>query len=415
MSNEIRDRASLLLNVVLVVTAAVLVLHPPKPATAAPVQTKNDVPAVMPIIVDQPQLPRYPNFASVPDQRRWMIDQLRAMGVPNKVLARVALEDLEKRQNRYASEVSKKCYGDPDTLAALQLQFDKNLDAEMRAALGDEGFKQWDREKMLREADSGKVQLTASETDGVYDLWKKLQQRQLDLEQAKVDGTMDPAGISDAMEKAASDFNQQMKGLLGDDRYAKSQQLDGGSAAAGLQQDFAKVNPSDSQFQELLQTQKQWNDQRLALEKQYQNDPSSPDYAAQLKALSDARDQTYRQVLGADAFSALQKSQDPGYNQMKKYETLWGLNDDKIDSVYGTLKYYDKAVEDYQRQLSALQAQGQNVDLDAANKNLQQFAGQTGQSLQNYLGQNTFNRMQQNGVFSLSPPVLPLMHGKPPQ
>jgi|SRR6185437_13432397 len=411
MSTEIRHRASLLFSVVLAVVAAVLVLHRPEAAPAAPVRTKADAPAVMPTMASQLQRPQYPNFAPVPDQRRWLIDQMRAMGVPNKVLARVALEDLEKRQNQYATEVSKQCYGDPATLAALQVQFDRNLDREMRAALGDGGFKQWDRENMLREADSGKVQLTASESDAVYDLWKKLQEQQLNLEQAKVDGTMDPADISDALDKAASDFNQQMKGLLGDDRYAKSQQL--GNAAAGLQQDLASVSPSDSQFQQLLKAQEQWNDQQSALEKQYQNDPSSPDYVAQLKALNDAREQTYRQVLGADAFSALQKGQDPGYNEMKKHETLWGLDDDKINSVYETLKYYNKAAQDYQQQVSNLQAQGQNVDWDAANRNLQQFASQTGQSLQDYLGENSFNKMQQNGVFNLSPPTLPLMHSKP--
>lgn len=44
-----------------------------------------------------------------------------------------------------------------------------------------------------------------------------------------------------------------MKALLGDDRYAKSQQSDDGSAA--LQQDLAQANPSDAQFQELLKAQ----------------------------------------------------------------------------------------------------------------------------------------------------------------
>jgi hypothetical protein len=52
-----------------------------------------------------------------------------------------------------------------------------------------------------------------------------------------------------------------------------------------------------------------------------------------------------------------------------------------------------------QAQARALEAEGQSVDWDAVNKNLQQFADQTQQALQNYLGQGSFNRMQQNGVF----------------
>ena len=90
--------------------------------------------------------------------------------------------------------------------------------------------------------------------------------------------------------------------------------------------------------------------------------------------MNDARDQEYQRVLGTDAFNSLQEQQDPGYSQMKKYETLWGLDDSKIDYVYGTMNQYAKSVQDYQAQVSALQAQGQSVDWDAVNNYLQQLA-----------------------------------------
>ena len=74
---------------------------------------------------------------------------------------------------------------------------------------------------------------------------------------------------------------------------------------------------------------------------------------------------------------ALQKEQDDAYSKMKKHAGIWGLDDDKIDYVYGALKYYEKSVQDYQAQARRLEAQGQNVDWDAGNKNLQQFSQQT--------------------------------------
>jgi len=43
-----------------------------------------------------------------------------------------------------------------------------------------------------------------------------------------------------------------MKTLLGEDRYAKSQQTDTDTAAANLRSDFAKANPTDAQFQQLI-------------------------------------------------------------------------------------------------------------------------------------------------------------------
>jgi hypothetical protein len=399
MSSEFRHRASLILNVVLAVTAVVLVLHRSEPAPAACVKMTNETT----VFTSRPKLPQYLEIASASDQRRWLIDQLRAMGVPNKVLARIVLKDFDRRWNKRATEVSLTFHGNPDKLAALQMEIDKSKDAEMRAALGDEGFKQWDQENMLREANQGKIQLTAFETDAAYNLWKKLKQRELDLREARVNGEMDDADANDALNGAYSEFNQQMKALLGDDRYAQSRQVDDGTAAANLKQDLANVNPSDSQFRDLLKAQQQFDEQRAALDKQVRDDPSqSAAYAAQIQALNDARDQEYQRVLGTNVFDTLQMEQDGNYLKMKKNENIWGLDDSKIDYVYGTLKYYEKSVQDYQAQASALQAQGQSVDWDAVNKNLQQFKEQTQQALQNCLGQDSFNKMQRNGVLQFN-------------
>src|SRR5262249_47300205 len=149
---------------------------------------------------------------------------------------------------------------------------------------------------------------------------------------------------------------------------------DNETAATNLRQDLAKANPSDSQFQDLLKAQQQFNERRSAIDKQFQDDPSSADYTAQIKALDESRDQEYQRVLGTNVFDALQKEQDIGYSKMKKCENVWGLDDNKIDYVYGAIRYYEKSVQDYQAQAHTLEAEGQNVDWDAANKNLQQFA-----------------------------------------
>lgn len=387
----------------LTIAAVALVLHKPKrtlpPASLA---RPTEAPASAPAIAIQAR--HYPETASASDQRRWLVDQLRALGMPDPILAKIVLMSLDKAWTRHATEVTLKYHGDPDVMARLQLETDKSKDAEMRAALGDDAFKQWDEANMQREVSQGRIQLTVSESDQAYDLWKNLKQRQLALEQADVDGTMDPADINDAMEKAASEFNQQMKNALGDERYAKSQQT--GDGTEGLRPDLANASPSDSQFQKLLNTQLQWNQQRSALDKQFQSNPSSPDYAEQIKSLDAAREQEYRRVLGDTVFDTLQKSQNPGYTQMKNYESLWGLDDRSIDSVYGEMKYYQKSMQDYEDRARALEAQGQNVDWDGVQKNLQQFAQQTQQALQSYLGQDRFNRMARNGVFQLGLPEL---------
>jgi hypothetical protein len=323
-----------------------------------------------------------------------MVDQLRAAGFPNNVLARVVLSDLEAEWEKRFEEG-----GDGDAMAAMQLEHDMVQDAEMRAALGEEGFKKWDQERMLREANLGKAQLTASESDALYGLKKKLQQRQWELEQGRLKGTMDDAQVNDASDAAYAEFNQQMKTLLGDERYAKSQGVDEGTAAANLKQDLAKVNTSDSQFQDLLKAQQQWNERRSELDKRFQDDASSAAYAEQIKALDATRDQEYRRVLGTNAFDALQKEQDSRYAKIKKYQDNWDLDDSKVDYIYRSVRYYETAAEDYRSQARAMEARGEDVDWAAVNRNLQQFSEQTQQTLQNYLGQDRFNRMLRSGIF----------------
>ena len=221
MSRAFRHQASLVLNVVLAVTVVVLVLQKPAraPLSSAGGDSTEKMTSETPTAARQPTLQRYTDLKTASDRRRWIIDQLRAAGVPNNVLARVALSDLDEGWQKRFEE----CQGDADTMAALQQEQERDEDAQMRAALGEEGYRQWDQRNMLREAMNGKLQLTASEADAIYVLKKKLQQRHWDLEQARLNGGMDDAEINEAYDKAYSEFSQQMKVLLGDDRYAKSQ------------------------------------------------------------------------------------------------------------------------------------------------------------------------------------------------
>jgi hypothetical protein len=407
MSSAFRHQASLFLNVVLGIAIGLLAMHKLARAAApaavqavarteagevSPRPTPNTPAMVSPLVA------RYANIASPAERRRWIIEELRAMGVPNDTLALVARVDFDVEwESRFEA-----CGVDRDKLAAVQLDMDMSKDAQMRAALGEEGFKRWDVKKMLWEAMSTEVTVTSSESDAIYAAKKKLEQRELELEQAKVKGSMDDAAINDAEDKAYAEYNQQLKAVLGDDRYAKSQQLDDAFAARNLRYTLTRngVNPDDSQFQALFKAEQDYSQSQIKL------DSSAPDYPAQLKALNDARDQQYRQVLGADAYDIFQKEQDPGYSRMKKYETLWGLDDSKADYVYNTMKSYEKSVQDYQAQLSALQAQGQKVDWDGAKQHLQQLTDQTGQTLQNYLGQNSFDKLQRNHLFLFKPTQL---------
>ena len=405
MSNAFRRKVSFLSNILLALIVAVLALHKwTKPSAASnpekdSAKAKDEVSlqetatkAPVPGAKLKTEFPRFTETKSPSDRRRWMIDQLRLMGVPNEVLGRVARVDFEAQwESRFDD-----CHGDMDKLAGVQLKMSLSKDAEMRAALGEKDFKQWDQGNMLWEAMSTKVDVNPTEADAIYDLKKKLQQRQLELEQGRLKGTMDDAEINHATDAAYAEFNQKMRDVLGDARFAKSQQIDDAFATDTLRHELAAANPSDSQVQELYGVEKEWNKARAELDHEFENDMASPEYLEKARALASAHDQEFQRVLGTDAFNDYQKQQDATYTTMKKFETLWGLDSTKVDYVYGAMKQYQKNVEDYQVQVGAMQAKGQSVDWDAVNNNLQQFANQTQQAIQTRLGANSFNKLQRS-------------------
>ena len=121
-----------------------------------------------------------------------------------------------------------------------------------------------------------------------------------------------------------------------------------------------------------------------------------------MKALDATRDQTYQSALGTNGFSDFQKSQDVNYQAMKHFSTAWQLNDQDIDYLYRTIQYYKTTVASYQQQAQALQSQGQSVDWDAVQKSISQFSGQVGQTLQGYLGNDRFKKLEQNNILTLN-------------
>ncbi len=393
-------RVSLGLNLVLAIVAVALFLHRPSQAHApAPLGHDLAATAKAQTLLDATRVAA-DHSASAP--RRSAVDRLRALGVPNRVLAQVAQADIDVNWERECEKLGRNA--NPERKAALQVEHEDAKLAAMLAALGEEGFRQWDRKKLLREAINGRIDVTSAEADALYDLKRQLRARQSELEKARVKGAMDDAAIEDASYKIYCEFNDRMKVLLGDERYARSQGSDDASGATNLRQELGRLDPNPDQLQSLLKAQRQWNARLSDLERQFQDNEASSTYDAAIAAVNEERDREYKRVLGAEAFESLQKRQDAGYSKMKQYQDLWGLDDGQIDYVYGTLKYYEKSVADYSAQNEARAAKGESVDWGAVTETLQEFSSQIQQSLQKRLGGERFDRLQRNRVIRLDAP-----------
>src|SRR5580765_2599728 len=139
MSRAFRLNASLALNVVFAVAFLVLVLRKSERAPESSAREVSPASEVShrkltesPALNQQSRLPQYTEIASASDRRQW-VDQLRAAGVPNKILAGVVLTDLDEQWNKRIEE----CHGDADKMAALQRGKERDDETELRAALGE--------------------------------------------------------------------------------------------------------------------------------------------------------------------------------------------------------------------------------------------------------------------------------------
>ncbi|MGA3284092.1 MAG: hypothetical protein ABSD57_06510 [Verrucomicrobiota bacterium] len=397
------NKALLVLNMVLAGAVIILALrrptvqHLPPAVPNASKASSNKTPLV--IAGHEPQ--SYTNLATTADWRQW-IDQLRAAGVPNGVLARLVQSDFDDRWQKRQDEVQEEYNRgevDVDALTALTLKHEVEQENELRTALGEEGFRSWNQERLFQGLNLKDLNLTAAETNALYALKKNLQQRLRDLDQSKLNGEIDQADLNDQQEKAQASFDQQLKALLGDERYATMQGIV--DAAGDLRRNLRDVNPSSAQFAAMLDIQSNWNASRMALQLQADKAPDAS-IEQQIKAMDDARDREYQRVLGTNGFEKFQAEQDSRYTDMERYANNWGISDADIGYVYRTIQYYEKSVQDYRQQVQAFNQQGQAIGSDTVQKNLQQFSQQTEQSLRNYLGDDRFNKLKRNGIINFN-------------
>lgn len=369
--------------------------HSEHPA-APPIRVPTLMPA--PAVTKQEPTPRdFPASASGSDWRSWL-EQIRAAGVPDKVVAGLVAADFEVRWDEQQRELQRKYEnGDVDAgaLAQADAEHDSALDAELRLALGDTGFRRWDEEKTLRDFNLTSLNLTASERDALYQLRKNLLVKQKELEDASAKGEVDETDVNQKLTEAQTDYDQQTKALLGADRYA-AMNASPDPAAAELKRQMKGMNLSDDQMTALLQAQQQWSRQAAEI-----NDDAS-EYQSQMQTVEAARNEAFKKILGPDGYADYEKQQDTAYQTLKHYANAWQLTPNDVDYLYSAIQNYNQNIQSYLDRAKAVEAQGQSVDWNGVQKNIDSFSQQTEQTLNLYLGNDQLSKMEQNGVFNFS-------------
>jgi hypothetical protein len=334
-----------------------------------------------------------------PSKVTW-VQALREAQISEKVIADVASANFEDHWHALALENQKKFERGEITQAALtgfDLEHDEEKEKEMRAALGDEGFRRWDQAKELADLQQSGVQLSTDESGKLYDLRKGLDRKRLVLDKARHEGKLTDEEAATQSEALYTQYNQQLLKFLGDDRYAQMQN-GGDTGISQLKQQLSGLNASDAQVSGMETAQQSWNSQRTALDiKLQKGEISADDYQQQMKALDSQRDQEYQKVLGSDGFAQFQRDQSEQYQMLKRLGPGMGFTTDDINNLYAMMQDYQNGVQDYRNRAQQLQNQGQTVDWSAVNKVLANYAQQTESALRDQLGEK-YDKLKRSNV-----------------
>jgi hypothetical protein len=321
---------------------------------------------------------------------------LHSAGAPGQILAQMIIADSEKRWAERKRELQELCDRgelDADELMESQDRHEFEQEDELRAVLGEDGFRKFDRQRVLADIDLTRVGLSESELDVWYQLRKDSSQQQRDLERSRRNGEIDDADFIAQQEEAHANYEERLRGLLGNERYAA---LNGGpvnrSITADLRRTLAGMTVNDSQLTALTDAQKQWTQRQQELDEQ----PRGPDYEDRKRAIETARDAEFQKTLGPEAFAAFQKQQDGNYRTLKHFAAAWQLSDGDVDYLYSAMQSYRTEVRDYEQRARALEQQGQQVDWAGVRARIQEFGQKAQKSLETYLGPDRFNKMKRN-------------------
>lgn len=394
-------RLSLVANVALLAAVATLLWREPAATGLTPAKT-----SVAPSAAGEASLPSAAPSppASAPSVPA-ALAQLGQAGVPRDVLVNVLLEDLNRRTNAKLLALQKqyapKAVPERE-LRALSRQSTAEQAQSLRAALGEEGYRAWDKEQALHALNRARppgdeLAMSDAEAEQAYRLQKAFDEEYRGLQEAMEDGVADRADAGALQAQAQQKLDRELEKLLGPQRFG---QLKGGAdPTTEVFRTYGELNPTSAQAHAVVQAEADYRARQAELAQRLTADPAAAaTLATELRALNEAQDASLRQIFGAAAYEAVKRQNDPTYQTLRQYADAWQLQDHEVQSVYQALRSLRDQAELARSAASLREAVGQAVNWPELNLTLAQAQQRTESGLQTLLGGERLRRLKQNGL-----------------
>lgn len=288
---------------------------------------------------------------------------------------------------------------DPRQRNAQYMEYMKEREAGMRAALGDAAYTTWDKQQVLDRFDVQELRLSPEQQDALYRIEKGRQASDRDLSIAFQAGQVDQIDFQDQRTASQKDYDQQLEQLLGKQGALQIKE-DNDWTFGQTRWDLRSLNLTDSQVDALYAALQQNNEKQQDLQRQSRS--GTPIDANKWQELQAAKDQAIQQAIGDAGFAQYQKTQDNGYRQMQQFATAWQLSGGDIDHVYQVLKDNAQSAKDFRQQAQADQAAGQKVDWNQINQGIANLKMQVDADLHSYLGDDRYQKLKRAGIIQLN-------------
>jgi hypothetical protein len=340
---------------------------------------------------------------SAADWPRW-VDSLHKLGIPNRAIASMVLADFERRWEQRQNELQRRYdTGEIDAavLARDRSGYEREQERELRQALGDEGFRQWEKENLLRSYAQVEPALNAEETELLYRVQKDIAQKRRDLDDAHSRGEIDSEMYEERAMALSTEQSDQTKKVIGENRLNKFH-VEVDPIEAEMRRVTRRLNLPITQVDALVDIEQARGIMEEDLNAQLAKNPDLPEASVEARrlAIAAARDQAYESILGKNGFNSWQMSTDSRYETLRRFAPGWQLGDADVSRVYAAIQQQDQLTRERRLQALADERSGRPVDWAAVQNDLDALKAQTEQSLSASLGAERIARLKRNGVLS---------------
>jgi hypothetical protein len=334
-----------------------------------------------------------------------VVAQLEQMGISRSILTNVLLERLNQRSARRLLELQKQ-YAPrlvPEhEMRELSRESDAEQVRELKGAFGEAGYLAWDKEQALKALNRARVPgdelpMSDDEAERAYQLQKKFDHDNRELQMAMEDGVADKADVGLLQAEAQQSLDRDLEKLLGKQRF---DELKGTiDPATVVYREFGDLDPTPEQTKAVVQADGDYRAREAALAKKLAEDPAAAaNVRDQLDAMNVARDEILRGIFGAEAYDNQKQQNDPTFKTLKLYAGAWELNEPDVQSVYQALHAFNSQADLTRSAAEMREAAGQRVNWREINAAIEQARQQTETGLQSLIGPERLGRLKENGL-----------------